>query len=573
MSNSPRGVLGKVELLASTSATGVLAVSRDGWTHSRLFFMDGDLIACNAEEDGARLELMLLAGGHVEYPVLDDMRDSVRVGGDLGDLLVRNGHLDGVTLVEARSRLFRDAFVWAVAAEDPQMIWDPRDAVFPDNMQFGVDLPELMKEANDWLESNRHTLSLLSSGDYFVAHGRRPREVNDAAWAAIRVPHAGKALIEAIGAPSRKEAVEALTAMFARGLMTIARDSDGRETRGKAPDRDQTDTETIEREGLIAINTAEGMDVALRLGEGPALPEEDLPFIDEVAPESMDDYERARRGDFIKSYDVLDKVDLSGVAVLGTGTHTGDSFGDMPAIELGDEDDDEDVVQDLSDPDLDVMLDALDRDFPDPSKTSPAIRPLRELDTAELMQPQDDDFSVFEAESALPEVQPEELLADPEPPQYQGGEEEEEDGESITAVHFDLPDHVTGPFPREELAEYYGKISVFNSIFRIIFGTFSEHIGPDNSRQRFNALLSSNQRQYPELFHTILVSDDGSVEPAPIIDNLAKCTDRDHGSLLHQGLYELIFSHLYDAKDMLPGDVESEMMERILVYERQLHPG
>ncbi|MCO4771237.1 MAG: hypothetical protein KDA24_14485 [Deltaproteobacteria bacterium] len=531
-----------------------------------MFILDGDLIAGNAEEDNARLELMLLADGHVEYPVLDVVRDSVRMGGDLGDLLVRGGHIDGATLMAARKRLFRDAFVWVVASEDPQMIWDPRDAIFPDNMQFGVNLNDLLSEATSWLNSNRHTLSLLASGDYFVAHGRRPREINDAAWAAISVPHAGKALVEAIGAPSREEAVEALTALFARGVMTIARDSEGREPRTDPVVHDEPDTENVDREEVIASNTAEGMDIALRLGgdandDAPDVEVAGLPPVQDVAEdteESLDDYERARRGDFIKSYEVLDKVDLSGVAVLGAGSP--ESFGDLPAIEMGDEDDDEDM-EDLSDPDLEVMLDALDQDFPDPSPTATQLKPLKELDTAELMEPQEDDFALF-GDSDLPEVQPQELLADPGP----------QPDPSDSTPSFVLPAHVTGPFPHEELSEYYGKISTFNSIFRIIYGTFSEHIGSDNARQRFNALLSSNQRQYPELFKSILVLDDGCVEPAPIIANLAACTDNDHGSLLHQGLYELIFSHLYDAKDMLPGDVESEMMERILVHERQLHP-
>ncbi len=566
-SRSTRAVRGLLDEVAQLKeGTGVLAVSQDGWTHSRVFLMDGDVIACNAEDDNSRLELMLLAGGHVEYRVLDEVRESVRKGGDLGDLLVRGGHIDGDTLMGARTRLFRDAFFWAAAAEDPQLIWDPRDAIFPDNMQFGIDLPALVAEANSWLESNRHTLSLLASGDYFVAHGRKPREINEAAWAAISVPHAGRALVEAIGASSRKEAVEALTAMFARGVMTIAPDSEGRETRTMRTARDETDTENIDRKEVIATNTAEGMDVARRLADsGPSLDE--APG-GELAPPSstleseLDDYERAARGDFIKSYDVLDKVDLSGVAVLGTGQR--DSFGDMPAIELGDEDDDE--PEDLSDPDLDVMLDALDRDFPAPNTTHAQLEPLRELDTAELMQPQDDDFSIF-GDLDLPEVQPDVFVEEIDT--YPLDEVEE----LPQPARYALPAHISGPFPREELADYYGKISVFNHIFRIIFGTFSEHIGPDNARQRFNALLSSNQRQYPELFQRIEVSDDGAVEPAPILENLARCTDRDHGSLLHQGLYELIFSHLYDAKDMLPGDVESEMMERILVHERQLHPG
>ena len=559
-----KGLLDKVEELHGAEATGVLAVSREGWTHCRIFVLSGDVIACNAEEDNARLELMLLADGHVEYKVLDEVRDSVRKGGDLGDLLVQGGHVAGETLMDARARLFRDGFLWAAAAEEPQLIWDPRDAIFPDNMQFGIDVPQLLSDARGWFAANRHTLSLLASGDYFVAHGRRPKEVNDAAWAAISVPHAGKALVEAIGAPSREQGVESLTGLFARGVMTIARDSDGREKTRRVVATDETETESMSHQAVIASNTAEGMDIAARLAGDPA---DDLPGvpIEELAgdtlespggeptEELLDDYERAARGDFIKSYEVLDKVDLSGVAVLGTGGMA-ESLEEIPAIEMGDEDDM--VDEDLSDPELDVMLDALDRDFPDPAKTAPQLGTLKELDTAELMAPQEDDFDVFASPSDLPEL-PDQAYEQPEAETEQG---------------FHLPSHVTGPFPRPQLTEYYETISVFNNIFRIIYGTFSEHIGADNARQRFVALASSNQRQYPELFQNVMVLDDGAVEPASIIENLAKSTDDNYGTLLHQGLYELIFSHLYDAKDMLPGDVESHMMEQILVYDRQLAP-
>jgi hypothetical protein len=90
--------------------------------------------------------------------------------------------------------------------------------------------------------------------------------------------------------------------------------------------------------------------------------------------------------------------------------------------------------------------------------------------------------------------------------------------------------------------------------------------------QRFNALLSSGQRQYPELFRDLSVKGDGTVPASPLINNLAECPPGNHGELLHHGLYELLFSHLYDAKDLLSGEAESEMMEKIVVFESQLHP-
>lgn len=530
-------VLTEVSRLGRSGSTGVLAVSSDGWTHSRIFFMGGDVIACNAQHDNARLELQLLSRGLVGFRALDLARAEVRKGGDLGDVLVREGHIEGSQLMAARTDLFRDGFLWTAAAPSPQLIWDPRDAVFPDNMQFGVDLESLIEDADEWIAENGMTLAQLAAGQEFVAEGDRPLNVNEAAWTALSAPLGGLALVDALSVESRERAVGVLTSLFGSGALRPMREDD------------TEDEDHEEQEERASVEDSIRLAASIREAG-----------VDEPELDDLDDYERARRGDFIKSYDVLDKVDLSGVAVLGAGAP--DSLEEIPAVEMGDDSEEEDAS--LSDVELDGMLDVVDQALA--SSTLPQVPTLSE-EPPEQLEPQEDDFDVFDGDL---EPLPEEAVAVEvgEPPRR----DEDESG-AVTSEHFQLPEGVDGPFPREQLREYYGKIAVFNSIFRIIFGTFAEHIGPDNARQRFNALLSSNQRQYPELFQSIQASDDGSVEPAPLLDNLTRCTDRDHGSLLHQGLYELIFSHLYDAKDMLPGDVESEMMERILIYERRLHAG
>lgn len=530
-------VLTEVSRLGRAGSTGVLAVSSDGWTHSRIFFMGGDVIACNAQHDNARLELRLLSRGLVGFRALDLARAEVRKGGDLGDVLVREGHVAGSDLMAARTDLFRDGFLWTAAAPSPQLIWDPRDAVFPDNMQFGVDLESLIEDADEWIAENGMTLAQLAAGQEFVAEGDRPGNVNEAAWTALSAPLGGLALVDALSVESRERAVGVLTSLFGSGALRPLREDD------------TEDEDHEEQEQRASVEDSIRLAASIREAG-----------VDEPEPDALDDYERARRGDFIKSYDVLDKVDLSGVAVLGAGTP--DSLEEIPAVEMGDDSDEEDAS--LSDVELDGMLDVVDQALA--SSTLPQV-PTLSAAPPEQLEPQEDDFDVFEGElEPLPEAAV--AVEAGEPPR----QDEDESG-AVTSEHFQLPEGVNGPFPREQLREYYGKIAVFNSIFRIIYGTFAEHIGPDSARQRFNALLSSNQRQYPELFQSIQASNDGSVEPAPLLDNLTRCTDRDHGSLLHQGLYELIFSHLYDAKDMLPGDVESEMMERILIYERRLHAG
>ena len=90
-------------------------------------------------------------------------------------------------------------------------------------------------------------------------------------------------------------------------------------------------------------------------------------------------------------------------------------------------------------------------------------------------------------------------------------------------------------------------------------------------RQRFDRFLHDESLQYPDLFREMHVSDDGTLGPGPLIRNLAAANPPDAEAFLHQGLYELIYVHLYDAKDVLAPDEEREMMDRIAAYEEELH--
>lgn len=533
-------LLAEVARLGSKGETGILTVDAGEWAVCRVYLMGGEIVAANDDDTGARLGSLLQSAGAIDGSVLATISAEAN-GHDLGDLLIRGKHVAGADLMTARAQLFRDAFLWASAAEKPGIEFDRQDAVFPDNMQFGIDRDALIADASGWLEATQPALDLLRDRSAtVVASGDTPQPLAEEAWTRLKEPTGGVALLDTLSS-SREAGMRLLAFLLDDGRL--------------GPPGVVVD--------LVELESAEDL-VELEPDDEPGEPDGEA----DAPAEPEDDYDRAARGEFIKSYEVLDKVDLSGVAVLGTEVHEAfDSVvalggDDEDAVALGGEDDDS--VHDGLDDGLDDVLAALDDERAPPS-TSPQLARLHQEQPAGA--PEADDFAMFDTGDIQEDFDVE------EEPALIDDSEDDESGVLATGDQIELAGEDDGPFGRKELAGFHERINIFNNIFRIIFRTFSEHIGPDNSLQRFNALLSSNQRQYPELFADILVADDGSVQPAPLINNLSNCTAGDHGSLLHQGLYELIFSHLYDAKDMLPGDVESGMMEQILVFERQLHQG
>ena len=553
-------LLSEVERLGKKGETGILTVSEATEASARVYLMGGDVIACNEPDAAARLGQLLVNNGALAAQVV---AEALAAAGDmdLGDHLVRQKLVAGGDVMSARTQLFRDAFLTAAAVAAPGMDFEAQDAVFPDNMQFGVDRAELIGDARGWLDLTTQARALVADPERaVVAMGDKPNGLSDAAWARLGEPLSGQALVDAL-ALSREEALLQLASLLDAGALV--------------PPDEWQDAPTEALDDLAALQSVHDEPAELGLESVEGLDDdEDVPAEAEVHDEDVhdeeeDDYERAKRGAFIKSYEVLDKVDLSGVKVLGAGDPAEHEHEiEAVALEMGDEDDA--VALGDDDDELDEVFAALDDA---PPTTAPQLARLHQEqpEGAVVDVPGDDDFAMFDTgeEVVEAEFQVEDISGN-----YEAAAilDEDDSGVLVTGEEVAVAAEA-GPFMRAELAEFHERIDIFNNIFRIIYRTFSEHIGPDNALQRFNALLSSNQRQYPELFADILVADDGSVQPAPLINNLSNCTAGDYGSLLHQGLYELIFSHLYDAKDMLPGDVESGMMEQILVFERQLHQG
>jgi hypothetical protein len=277
------------------------------------------------------------------------------------------------------------------------------------------------------------------------------------------------------------------------------------------------------------------------------------------------DYEKAARGDFVRSYEVLDKVDLTGVPILGLGEDLGD--------------------------DTEATLDHDDAHADADEETLPPLA-LGEYSEAESHQDELASAALPTAPMAAVEVidEPPPAIDDwgsmsDEPPPIMGDKEIAAEAESwdhiqpigslssLEAMDGEpppMPGATTG-FSAGELASFGERVATFNNIFRIIFDTFSEHLGPDTTSDRFAQLLGSNDREQARLFGDLVPEADGTLAVEGLIANLANLDPDDPEDTLKGGLYELLFSHLSDSKDLLPGEAESTMMERLVVFERQLN--
>ena len=126
-------------------------------------------------------------------------------------------------------------------------------------------------------------------------------------------------------------------------------------------------------------------------------------------------------------------------------------------------------------------------------------------------------------------------------------------------------------FTPAQVDSFRMRIGVFNQIFRVIFDTFRAALGEEAVLDRFGRFLKDESLQYPRLFRDLSVGKDGTLKAAALIQNLADAEPVDSDSYLHQGLYELIYVHLYDAKDVLTPEQEQSMMDQIAAHEEQLH--
>ena len=497
--------------LREAGSTGILHVTGGHWPTSMLYLMNGEIVACCSENDAANLERILLSSRLIAENVLTQWRPWLDEGADLVDMMVADGQFPTEELIVARSSLFDDNFAWTLAHPSPALKFEECDAVFPDNIQFDLDGSVLIGDVVSWIESVRDVLLAAAAPEQiFAGNGELPEGWRNDDWAQLCTPRSMAELLELLG-PPRTEAAMLINEWLGSGLLTP-------------------------------------------VGAGYQPP-----------ASAEDDYAKAARGDFVRSYEVLDKVDLTGVPILGLGA---DSENDIEATL----DHDETHVT----ADEDTLPPVALGEYPDADKAAAAA-------TSEAL-PEQPVAAVEFLEEAPPSIDNWEAMSD-EPPPIMDDDEltaEAESWDHIEAIESlasleamdGAPPPIAGSdtgFSTNELAAFDERISTFNNIFRIIFETFSAHLGEQATTERFIELVTSEDREQVALFAGLKPEADGTLRTDSLITNLAGLDTDDLDDLLKGGLYELLFSHLSDSKDLLPGDAEATMMERLVVFERQLN--
>jgi len=294
---APRDLLERLSSLGEAGETGVLQVRPDGWPGGDVYLMGGEIIACGTDRDDEQFGRILISAGAISSGDLEAMRQEVEDDGDLADVLVASGAVSGAQVMESRQILFADNLAWTLSAPDASEEFVASDAVFPTNMQFGLERGAVLEEIRAWRVRVELVLREAIGADQWVTIGEAPEDCDAGLWEGLSEPLTVQEILERAGPPRRK-AAERIAGWIATGLLMV---DDG-------------------AAHLEAIDA-----------EPPPGGEET-------------DYEKAARGEFIKSYDVLDKVDLSGVKVIGA-EDGGSPHPSIPSIEaLGVEYDDEEVV-------------------------------------------------------------------------------------------------------------------------------------------------------------------------------------------------------------------------------------
>jgi len=510
----------KLSSLREAGATGILRVASTHWPDSEIYLMDGEIVACCCASDTVNLERILLASQLIDESLLAEWRPWLDGGADLIDMMVADGQFSTKELVVARSSLFDDNFAWTLAHPNPQLDFDELDAVFPDNIQFDLDGSVLIKDVVGWIETVQDVLSLAADpAQLFSATGAIPEGWSEEDWAQLCEPRCIAALLDLLG-PPRTEATMFISEWLGNGMLTPA-------------------------------GAAEGQAAAHSKGD--------------------DEYDRAARGEFVRSYEVLDKVDLTGVPILGLGADPVDD----PEATL----DREEAEAGADDDTLPPL--ALGEYQEEGAETS------LQASTAESAEVEEADAnrtSVEVLDAGSPKIDSWDSMSDEPPPvldddDFAAAAESWDHFQAIESLEVLEPtDGAPPPLPgaatefnSHELEVFGDRIDTFNKIFRIIFEAFSTHLGADDTQLRFEELLSSGDRDQAALFDGLQPDAGGALSADNLIANLAALEADAPEDLLKGGLYELLFSHLTDSKELLPGELEATMMEQLVVFEQQLN--
>lgn len=563
--------LERLQELHRVGATGTLQMRSARRTDLDVYLMDGELIGCARPADPRVVARLLVNGRAIDPEGVEALFADPELDQETFiERLLDRGLVSPETLQSVLAERFREN-VYAVAefATD-EGAFAPSEAVFPPDVQLGFPTERLIEEAILWFNLVRSLLEAMDREEdpaFRVMPDLRARR-----------PRAGAALLALMGdGPVRlsellarspmsgSRTLEALAILSAEGLVVgtdgepspvllseedrvAAIIDDGEPPPGEDPGGDSVAEPGPAEPGQVDASSPpardgdedgvlDARDAVRRSGEDTEVPQaidvEDLTV----------DYDEVTRGAFVQRYEVHDVVDLSGIDdIPGVAAplelvEIGVEGGDVLAM---DEDDEPPVIDDgglqPADPLDDVLRLPLEGQPPSGDDTI-------------------DEYHIVVDEDEEPVVQP----------RRSGG------GTATAPAEANGAARGPSPLTPEQVRAFQKRIGIFNSIFQIIYRTFSAQIGPQRTLQRFNRFLGDESLQYPGLFRRLRASSDGSLNPSSLVRNVAEAHSGDPAAFLHQGLYELIYVHLYDAKDILPPDVERDMMDQIDAFEQRLH--
>ncbi len=534
--------------LNEVDATGILHLRAAACTDADVYFMGGAVISvCTLADDWLLARLMASSGalGREELRAIQADLDSM----PLPDALLQRDLLAVDTLQRIQSECFHENFVRACVSPWESADFLAEDVVFPPNMQLGVDTLALIEETEGWFNRVRALLAIVARpcDPRFMRTGAALPE-NEGHSAVASLCREPTTLSEVVArspfSPFRTELI--LVKMVAAETLSISVDPG----QDREPIHVTGDLETV-LETLELGETLTSTAIEPMTASGEVLGHEAFEDLEEEGrgDDGEIDYEHVAAGGHAKVYDVLDKVDLSHMDAIpsaGPEFMAGEADEEDDLVVAGGEESVEVPAIGSSDADSSEMLIEIDsEDYPGDSDSNFDAPPIHLSGTEEALE-----LAIEEDEDSAPSVI--EILTDPP---------DSSDDEISVNTGFTPP----------QVDSFRMRIGVFNEIFRVIFDTFRAALGDEAVLDRFGRFLKDDSLQYPSLFRDLSVGKDGTLKAAALIQNLADAEPVDSDSYLHQGLYELIYVHLYDAKDVLTPEQEQSMMDQIAAHEETLH--
>jgi len=532
--------------------TGILRLRGEGSTDVDIYFMDGTIISAATLADDWVLARLLTAGGALPGDILGPLVEAVETM-PLPDALLDQQLVPVQVVQAAQGECFHENMALACATPWNSADFCPEDIVFPPNMQLGVPTSQLLDELAGWFQQVEPLLAIIRRPcDPVLRQTGEPlpggEPEHTVASLCDEPTTYSELLTRSLWVPFRSQL--ALAHLISSRVLSIEIEpeegGDPEPVTGELP---SVDTSLASEDSEAILSAANIEPLSESYDDEPPFPRGEQLGRD---ADGRIDYEHVEAGGHAKVYEVLDKVDLSHVdafpgheELLGHAADH-DELIVAAAEESFEVDGGEAIETEPSsddDEDMKIVIESADSDSnhdPDSHFEAPPIH-------------------LSGTEEAF-ELSVDEEVSDPGPAK-------------VAEVHGEIPQELAPDlgFSSDEVRAFDRRIQVFNQIFRVIFEAFRTVLGDEAVRERFNRFLQDESLQYPNLFKGLEIELDGTLRPAPLIQNLADDDPLDADSFLHQGLYELIYVHLYDAKDVLTPEDEQTMMDQIAAHEEQLH--